>query len=507
MFVLVAVNLNSNLAAVGVGFLPRSSDDLYMCGGYGVAVKMLHIFGDNLWSLETSLIKQLPQIEPVNTLIASNFPELSAKPTKTTDVVAENLTNSEIESHCTVDNDTNINDENANNDNITTLTNTLNSINLTEINPSSYNNSDDIEEKPTPEMLLKKSFLSALKKHGKSLQLPLLTSNFYRLYVVPEFEEFFDIKKSSYKKLSNFLNEMVQQNFIVIREESKGIDKIISIDLKHPELVDFIAEYRTPGSSTIQQQQENVSEQSMTLFQSEMVEMYTITTETAPFFTVADYQLGQDVSLTEIKDALRKYIKQRQLKLIQKRLSKNTSVKTAASIVAASSANESTSQINCYELDPVLRKICDIMPTSQNYGEGEAIVAQFSSILGCILDKMQVTYKMCNNVKKSGNDQKQNKPPIKIWLSTRRGNKTVTLVKGMELYGIILSEFVKLCKKGAAANASVVTLPNEKSEVFQIQGNQVRFIHKLLTETCKIPGHSITGLEFATKEKSSSKQK
>lgn len=56
----VAVNLTSNRAAVGVGLLAHSSDDLYMCGGHGICVRMLHVFGDKLWGMEPSVCQQVP---------------------------------------------------------------------------------------------------------------------------------------------------------------------------------------------------------------------------------------------------------------------------------------------------------------------------------------------------------------------------------------------------------------------------------------------------------------
>ena len=82
-------------------------------------------------------------------------------------------------------------------------------------------------------------------------------------------------------------------------------------------------------------------------------------------------------------------------------------------------------------------------------------------------------------------------------LATRSGNKKVTLVSNIECYGIIVPEFIKLCKQGAAASTTIVKLPNQKREQLQIQGNQVRFIFNLLTETYKVPPKCILGLELA----------
>lgn len=73
----MAVNLTNNKSAVGVGQLARSSDELYMCGGHGVAIKMLHLFGDKLWSHEPSLVQQIPIVK-TKALSVEDFPALGA---------------------------------------------------------------------------------------------------------------------------------------------------------------------------------------------------------------------------------------------------------------------------------------------------------------------------------------------------------------------------------------------------------------------------------------------
>lgn len=46
-----------------------------------------------------------------------------------------------------------------------------------------------------------------------------------------------DVKKSSYKKLSKFLADMQQRGFVQVKELSKGVESIVSIDHNHAELV------------------------------------------------------------------------------------------------------------------------------------------------------------------------------------------------------------------------------------------------------------------------------
>lgn len=77
---IVAVNLTSNRAAVGVGLLAHSSDDLYMCGGRGIAVRMMHVFGDKLWGMEPSVCQQVPLMGAIQAVpkLEDDFPPLGA---------------------------------------------------------------------------------------------------------------------------------------------------------------------------------------------------------------------------------------------------------------------------------------------------------------------------------------------------------------------------------------------------------------------------------------------
>ena len=63
--------------------------------------------------------------------------------------------------------------------------------------------------------LIETAFLQALKTTAKKVELPLLTSTFFRQHMVPacpnEIGGPIDMKKSSYKKLSKFLTKMMEE--------------------------------------------------------------------------------------------------------------------------------------------------------------------------------------------------------------------------------------------------------------------------------------------------------
>uniref|UniRef100_A0A8C6TTS7 Eukaryotic translation initiation factor 2D n=1 Tax=Neogobius melanostomus TaxID=47308 RepID=A0A8C6TTS7_9GOBI len=86
--------------------------------------------------------------------------------------------------------------------------------------------------------LLFQCFLHALKTKVKKSELPLLTSTFLRNHMFaccPNGKQL-DIKKSSYKKLSKFLQTMQQQHSLIrVKELTKGVESLVEVDWKNPD--------------------------------------------------------------------------------------------------------------------------------------------------------------------------------------------------------------------------------------------------------------------------------
>ena len=79
----------------------------------------------------------------------------------------------------------------------------------------------------------------ALKTNAKKMEFPVLTSNFFRQYMVASSNSDIDLKKSSYKKLGKFLAKMHAEKVVVIKEPKKGVEVIDSVDLEHIKLATF----------------------------------------------------------------------------------------------------------------------------------------------------------------------------------------------------------------------------------------------------------------------------
>nr|XP_045587142.1 eukaryotic translation initiation factor 2D-like isoform X2 [Procambarus clarkii] len=193
----VAINTTDNKAPQAVGVTAHSSMDMYMCGRHGKGVSILHVYRDQLWEMGSR--SPPPTMGPPDIILSGQ-------------VVIENEDSAEE---------------------IIVGSETDESEKLKEISPEQV--TDDVEklillEEPTPDSssnlspenstpkedtpqttgpeamdkLLLHCFLKAWKTSGKKVALPILTSNFYRLHMIPACPDgaSLDIKKSSYKKLS-----------------------------------------------------------------------------------------------------------------------------------------------------------------------------------------------------------------------------------------------------------------------------------------------------------------
>ncbi|XP_008485008.1 eukaryotic translation initiation factor 2D [Diaphorina citri] len=129
----------------------------------------------------------------------------------------------------------------------------------------------------------------------------------------------------------------------------------------------------------------------------------------------------------------------------------------------------------------------------------EDIVITYEQLIKEITGKMTQSYQVTMNNDQILSQYKGKLKPIDLQVATRSGNKKVTLVNNLDVYGIDLKEFCKLCQHGVAAS-TCINMVNNAAQV-QVQGNQIVFVHNLLTEKFNIQKRFIRGLELAPKKK------
>lgn len=216
----VAVNTNKNAAAVAVGLTALSSEDMYMAGKRGKGIEILHCIGDFLWQAGTK--DSPPDLGP---------PGHQASPTENKE---ENQTEELV-----------VDAQNVDAPEIKTETAENNSALNEEMPSTSEGCAETQVETKTPQEtmddLLNYCFFKALKTSAKKIDLPVLTSNFYRLHIVPACPsgKTLDVKKSTFKKLSKFLEALQKDGIIDVKELTKGVESITSIKYDHDRLRAF----------------------------------------------------------------------------------------------------------------------------------------------------------------------------------------------------------------------------------------------------------------------------
>lgn len=455
----VAVNLTSNASAIGVGTLAKSSAELSTANNSGICVNMLHVFGDKLWNIEPSVCLQVPDAGAVLKAPTMNdFPTLGESLKSTRDKADASKIPNAVEK---VKQETVALETNLENLELTSDENVA----VADGQDGLAESNEEADSGQSPDDKLKQAFLTALKKMGKKPPVPLLTSNFYRNHILTV-DGSIDIKKTTYKKLSKFLQDMASGNYITVKEEPKGVEKIVAVNSQHPDVVNTILNVDAGGKDDAK------GNGADGLFVTEMKEIYTVTADTMKFFNIFDIKRGEAIEPAQVKKYVKDYVCNNKL--------------------------QDPKNIRSIHVDDVLREMCDIDATVQ--------VVPFEDILMTVMEKMDHNFAMRhrNELKTSGKQS-----TIKMTLATRCGNKQVTLVDHLEMFGIRLTEFAQTCKIGVASSTSIIRPDcpgNSNKGQIMIQGNQVRFVHKLLTETYKIPPKMITGLELAKKEKKAKKK-
>ncbi|XP_054280818.1 eukaryotic translation initiation factor 2D isoform X2 [Macrosteles quadrilineatus] len=438
----VAINLTSNKAPIAVGKAANSSHDMYMCARRGKCVEVLHYYGDQLSIYGTKLV--IPELGPPGAPADEaevSDPDILSQETEKLSVEdgEANQEPTEVPQQSTSDTEKEA-DYDKENDNINTVCSTT--------------SMDD---------LLRYCFLKSLKTTMKKVELPLLTSNFYKIHMIPCCPKgnILDIKKSSYKKLSNFLEAMAKQGAIQLESPQKGVQCISKIDYNCDLIKDFVDRVDNEDESSLSVDTTLTNKSSV----PEITEKYTVTAAVLPLFYNYAYKKKDAVTAEVVRKVTTDYVRTSNL--------------------------QSSDNRKEVILDETLR--------SATNSNSEVQSLPWDQLMAAVFKNMGHSFK----VEMSGNEiaQRGKLPPIDIQVGTRSGNKKVTLVNNLELYGINLTEFSRECQHGVAASTTINSLPSAKSSQLQIQGNQVNFVAKILTEKYQIPKRYLRGTENAPKKK------
>ncbi|XP_066588634.1 eukaryotic translation initiation factor 2D isoform X2 [Prorops nasuta] len=439
----VAVNTDENKAPIAVGLTALSSEDMYMSAGRGKCVEIYHIIGDSLCQLGKPSPK--PELGVPTLSISDDMDETNIQSTaENSEILPALIDELEISK--------NDNDEGNNSDEVGDDPDKLDDEESV-TNDIECPVETDLEIDPVQEMdeLLEYCFLKACKSM-KTTNLPILSSNFYKNHLIAACppNKTIDIKKSKYKKLSVFLTQMKQKE-LINTSVVKGVESILSIKFEHPLLKSFVA-----NEEKVLESQQPASANSVIV-----TECYRITADVLPIFTKYGLEKGDVLKRAEVRKCFTDYVKA-----------------------------ENLQNGKILNLNPILAQI---LKTKVH----EEIISMEDGI-NKFIGRMTRMHEITSGGSKLLHTGKLE--PIDMRVTTRCNNKKVTLVNNLESFGINPKEFSKECQV-IGASATITEDPGKKTPSVLIQGNQILYVYKLLTEKYQIKKIYIKGLEFAPKKK------
>ncbi|XP_051003299.1 eukaryotic translation initiation factor 2D [Acomys russatus] len=327
---------------------------------------------------------------------------------------------------------------------------------------------DSLDGKPLQEQmdeLLQQCFLHALKSRIKKADLPLLTSTLLGSHMFsccPEGQQL-DMKKSSYKKLSKFLQHMQREQIVQVKELSKGVESIVAVDWRHPRITSFVI---PEPSLTAQTLQEGSREQPY--HPPDIKPLYCVPASMTQLFLGSGHKKGSTLEGSEVRRIVTDYAKRNNLVDADNR--------------------------NLVKLDPIL---CDcILEKNEQH---VVMTLPWDCLLTRCLKNLQPAYQ----VTFPGQEpilKKGKLCPVDITLAQKTYNKKVTVVRNLEIYGLDPYSVAAILQQRCQASTVVSPAPGAKDSLqVQVQGNQIHHLGQLLLEEYRLPGKYIQGLEKAPK--------
>ncbi|XP_012277530.1 eukaryotic translation initiation factor 2D [Orussus abietinus] len=436
----VSVNTEDNKASIAVGVTTLTSEDMYMSGGHGKCVQIFHVLGDSLCQFGKSVTRP-----DLGSPFESNGENVSSEE-------SSKASNDELaETTCSRLNRIDINNEvNADKTSEAEVEDKSEDIQQDEtkiVSPVQIEVVDPIQEMDN---LLEYCFLKACKTTIKRSDMPMLTSNFFKNHLLAACPpgRNVDIKKTSYKKLSVFLASMSSKG-IIHTTVIKGVESILSIKANHPLLKKLVIKEEIPIPPPVVSNAPIISE------------CYKVTTDVFPILSKYGFEKGDTLKRAEARRYFTEYVKE-----------------------------ENLQNGKILKLNPRLAG----MFRTKEHQETLTMEDAINKFIGRMARTFEITVAGVTVLRAGKVD------PIDITVASRSGNKKVTLVNNLETFGIKLDEFSKECQ-GIGASATITDVPGKKTPSVLVQGNQVLYVYKLLTEKYQMHHSYIRGLEYAPKQK------
>ncbi|KAB1210987.1 Eukaryotic translation initiation factor 2D [Morella rubra] len=301
--------------------------------------------------------------------------------------------------------------------------------------------------------LLDKCLLQALHTTVKDKDLPMPGSTLWSNHVLPCRPSgiTLDIKKSSHKKLSKWLQAKSSLGLISVKEDKYKTEVLLfSVNRKHEEYSSFKPEKRqVEKNDKITDHAANESQLHKML---EVAEVYKTSVHVNPIFASVGADKGKLFSASEASDIVFKYVEKENL---VKPTDKSTVV-----------------------LDAML---CDaLFKGTVKKGSTYPTVIHKKDLGPAFVSRMQP-----HHIVTRGSESVVRKGAVKaiqILTERRQGNKKVTKLSGMETFLVDAEALASELQKKFACSTSVAELPGKKGHEVLVQGGVIDDLAKHLVE-------------------------
>ncbi|OAY75323.1 Eukaryotic translation initiation factor 2D [Ananas comosus] len=344
----------------------------------------------------------------------------------------------------------------------------------TEEEPNDAKEQQTITSSEDVDALLDKCLLQALHTTVKDKDLPMPGSTLWSNNILPcrPPGTTLDIKKSSHKKLSKWLQSKSSAGLISVKEDKyKKEIMLLGVNRGHPDYMSFKPEKRV--QETVNQKHDSSvgeASQAKVNLQFEVAEIYKPSTHLNPVFTSVGADTGKYYSASEASEIVFSYVEKENL------------VKPANKAMVV--------------LDATL---CDaLFKGTIKKGSTYPTEIHKKDLGSAFLNRMQVHFRVAR-----GNEvavRKGTIKPVQIMTERRQGNKKVTRLSGLESFLMDAESLASELQKKFACSTSVAELPGKKGQhEVLVQGGVIDDLAKHLVDHYGVPKKYIEVLDKTKK--------
>ncbi|MCP9262236.1 Translation initiation factor SUI1 [Dirofilaria immitis] len=439
----VLTSLNQLRGPLAVGYSLMSSIQMIANGMQGPGVRLLHFYRDLLWDIGTHAQPLEVSAEKLSLTDSSSRSYETEFPTLDSLILDENNTESLNEEVKDLPFDISVDNKQEDDELI--------------VIPEGKTEKEFNDSDPSETLVAETLFLAALKyRVTQKGQLPLDIGEFYSRFLLPCIPSGrrIDMKKTIYKKFSVFLadiNKNESEPIIkLMMNKNKGSGMIAQINWMHPLLKNFkITDEKINDTKT----------------EKKLIKVDDYLAVTEPVLAVFRNQYGRGdlVDKTQVRQMITAYVKS----MVKSNHRRKLILPRDNVLISLLGSREPV------DWNTLFQKIMSKMTKTSviTWADGRQLIRKLTL------------------------------PRIVFKIENRAGNKKVTLVNNLSIYGIDPKKFCHEIQVGVATSAVIVNNAAEcEGPQVLVQGNQIFFISSLLSKY-GVEKKYMTGLELIPKKR------